>query len=135
MNRQGRENWDLLAIAAITVISGLVQVVMPGGLLRLLSAENTPTGRHFFGTIGMFMVVVGGGSLTALSRDGDPRGVVFWTGVQKLGASAAVALGVKRGVFSPLALLVASFDFLSAILFLRSLARWSSSRADWKTNR
>jgi hypothetical protein len=36
-----------------------------------------------------------------------------------LGSAAAVAIGTKRKVFSPLALLVATFDFVSGLLILR----------------
>jgi len=48
---------------------------------------------------------------------------LFWAGLQKFGASAAVGLGVVNGVFSPLAWLVAGFDLLSGALIL---AYWRS---------
>jgi hypothetical protein len=51
--------------------------------------------------------------------------VVFCAGVQKLGASAAVALGVRRRIFSPLALIVAGFDLLSGIV---AFAYWRRVR-------
>jgi hypothetical protein len=51
--------------------------------------------------------------------------VVLWAAAQKVGASGAVGLGVKRGVFSPLALGVAAFDFLSGAL---ALAYWRRLR-------
>jgi hypothetical protein len=108
----------LLLIAVLTVISGLVQMVVPGRLLGLLSAESTPASRHFFGIVGMFMVLFGGllwHALTSRSAQAIP---VFWAGLQKFGASAAVGLGVLHGIFSPLALGVAGFDLLSGILAL-----------------
>jgi hypothetical protein len=40
------------------------------------------------------------------------------TAAQKLGASAAVGLGVRRGLLSPLALAVAGFDALSGLVAL-----------------
>ena len=106
----------LKAISALTVLSGLIQMCVPGVILRHLAHEDTATGRHFFGTVGMFMVVVGGGLISALVGGDDRRPVVFWGGIQKIGAALAVALGVKRAVFKPLALLVAGFDFLSGVL-------------------
>jgi hypothetical protein len=45
--------------------------------------------------------------------------------LQKVGASAAVFLGVTRGVFAAVALVVAGFDLLSGIL---GLALWNRVR-------
>ena len=106
----------LVMIAALTIFSGLFQVMAPGFELRLLSAEVTPTTSHFFGIVGMFMVLFGGAFLNALLSAGDQRIVVFWCSLQKFGASAAVGLGVLDHIFSPLALLVAGFDLCSGIL-------------------
>ena len=64
----------------------------------------------------MFMFVVGGGLLNALLRPGRDSVIVFWAALQKLGAAVAVGLGVKRRIFSPLALGVAFFDLLSGLL-------------------
>lgn len=106
----------LIAISALTVVSGAVQALAPARLLRALMAQDDAAARHFFGTIGMFMVVVGGGLLNALLRPGRQPIIVFWAALQKLGASVAVGLGVRRRVFSPLALGVAFFDLLSGLL-------------------
>lgn len=106
----------LIAISAMTVASGAMQAAGPGRLLRMLSADGDRTHRHLFATIGMFMVVVGGGLLHALLRPAREPVIVLWAALQKLGAFGAVALGVRRGVFSPLALLVAGFDLLSGAL-------------------
>jgi len=107
----------LAAIAAATVVSGLVQLVAPGFVLDLLDAESTETTRHFFGIVGMFMAIVGGLLLHALLRPPPPPGfVVLWASLQKLGACLAVAIGVGRDVFSELALLVAGFDLLTAVI-------------------
>jgi hypothetical protein len=108
--------WTLVIIAGLTIFSGLFQIVAPGIELRLLAAEDTPSSEHLFGTIGMFMVLFGGVFLGALLSPADQSLVVFWGSLQKFGASIAVGLGVMHHVFSPLALLVASFDFGSGIL-------------------
>lgn len=109
--------WSLVAISGLTVLSGFVQT-MPQVLLRGLSAENTGTSRHLSGTIGMFMVVVGGALLHALLSPFNNRVLVLWAALQKFGASTAVVIGVRRAIFSPLALFVASFDFLSGLLIM-----------------
>jgi hypothetical protein len=106
----------LIIIAALTVGTGAAQVLAPRRMLAPLAAEDDATTRHFFGTVGMFMVVVGGGLLNALLRPRSDPGVVFFAGLQKVGASAAVALGVRRRIFAPLALTVAAFDLFSGVL-------------------
>lgn len=107
---------SLVAISALTVVSGAIQAVGPRWLLRFLRAEEDATARHLFGTIGMFMVVVGGGLLNALVRPGRQPVIVFWAALQKIAAFLAVALGVRRRIFSPIALGIAFFDLLSGLL-------------------
>jgi hypothetical protein len=107
---------SLTAIAALTMVTGGLQALAPRRMLKALMAEEDATARHLFGTVGMFMVVVGGGLLNALLRPGRDPVIVFWAALQKLGASLAVGLGVRRRIFSPLALGVAAFDLLSGLL-------------------
>ena len=66
----------------------------------------------------MFMACTGG---ILVARSEDPP-VVLMTAAQKLGASVAVGLGVRRGLLSPLALGVAGFDALSGLACARLLA-------------
>ena len=116
----------LVAIAVITVFSGLIQVVAPGLVLRFLSVTRTAATKQLFATIGMFMMLFGAVLIHALIDRKDHPVVVLWTSLQKFGASIAVVIGVGRNVFSPLALLVASFDLLSGVL---GLVYWSSIRS------
>lgn len=103
----------VLAIAAITVVSGLTQLVAPGLVLGLIGGSTTATTEHFFAIIGMFMAIVGGLVLHA-ELGADSREVaLLWGSLQKYGAAVAVALGVGRGLFGALALLVAGFDLVS----------------------
>ena len=104
----------LLGIAATTAATGLLQAASPRTTLRLLRADDSATARHFFGTVGMFMTCTGG---VLLARSED-RPVVLMTAAQKLGAAAAVGLGVRRGLLAPLALGVAGFDAVSGIVAL-----------------
>jgi predicted acylesterase/phospholipase RssA len=113
--------WILVAISLATVVSGAVQLIAPGFELRFLQAESTPTSRHFFGIVGMFMVLFGGLLLHALVRPKENPAAFVWAGLQKLGACVAVGLGVARGIFSPLALGVAGFDLISGVLVLSYL--------------
>jgi hypothetical protein len=104
------------AVAGLTVLSGLGQLVLPGVVLDALGADSTPTSRHFFAIVGMFMAVVGGVTLQALLAADPPSYVVLWCAVQKAGAVVAVTVGVARDLFAGLALLVAAFDLASAVL-------------------
>lgn len=109
------------AIGVITVASGGFQMLATAWELDLLAAQNTPASRHFFAIVGMFMVLFGGLLLHGLARPAARRVALTWTALQKLGACAAVAVGVATAVFSPLALLVAGFDLLSALLLIAYL--------------
>lgn len=104
------------AIAALTVLSGLGQLLLPGTVLDLLGAESTATTRHVFAIVGMFMAVVGGVTLQALLVEPTPAFVVLWCAVQKLGAFLAVTVGVLRDLFDGVAMAVALFDLLTAVL-------------------
>jgi hypothetical protein len=128
-------NWRyrlLIAIAVITIASGAAQIVAPGFELGLLKVELTATTEHLFATIGMFMVLFGGVLAQSLGSAAPDPVVIFWTGAQKFGASAAVGLGVMHHIFSPLALLVAAFDGGSgivAIYYWRDLKQAASLRS------
>ena len=113
------EGRALTAIGALTAATGALQAARPSVTLGVLSAQDGPTSRHFFGTVGMFMVCTGG---VLVARPRDPA-VLLATAAQKLGAAGAVGLGVKRGLLSPLALLVAGFDALSGLLALHYFSR------------
>ncbi|MEO8620651.1 MAG: patatin [bacterium] len=115
----------LLAISVITVLSGAGQLVAPGVVLHIVGGEASPTSLHFFAIIGMFMVLFGGLMWQAL-RAPTPQPVpLFWAALQKVGAAAAVGIGVRHGLFSMIALLVASFDLFSGVL---ALWYWSTVR-------
>lgn len=106
----------LAAIGWGTVGTGALQVVAPGFVLRAIGGADEKTARHLFGTVGMFMVVVGGLVVGTLRSASPDRAALGWGAAQKAGAAAAVGLGVARGVFAPVALLVAGFDAVTAVL-------------------
>jgi hypothetical protein len=114
-----RERRLLRAIGAVTAVTGVLQAAAPATTLGPLKAEDSPTVRHFFGTVGMFMACTG----SVLVARSDDRAVVGMTAAQKLGAAAAVGLGVQRGLLSPPALGVAGFDALTGLLSLDYLRR------------
>lgn len=103
-------------ISAVTVLSGVFQLVLPGVVLDLLSAESTATTRHFFAIVGMFMAVIGGVTLHALLTEPTPAYVLLWSATQKAGAFVAVTVGVTRDLFAGYAMAVALFDLATAVL-------------------
>jgi hypothetical protein len=108
--------WLVVAIAAITVVSGIVQIFAPGIILRVLSTERTPASLHFFGLVGMFMALFGGALLNAMLNPTGNKVLIFWAGLQKIGAVFGVLIGVAHGVFSWLALPLPVFDLASAVV-------------------
>ena len=118
-------HWVLVLISAATLVSGLVQMVVPGFVLSIVGASTDATSSHFFAIVGMFMLLFGGLLLQALLSPDHQSVAVFWAGLQKFGASVAVGLGVIGGIFGPLSWLVAGFDLLSGILIF---AYWKRSR-------
>ena len=117
----------LRAIAGITVATGALTAIRPGLVLGELSPRPTPMDRQLFGTIGMFMVVSGGTLHRALAAPHPERGVLIWSAVQKLGASAAMGIGVSHGLYARRALAVAGFDFASGLGCLAYAAALSES--------
>jgi hypothetical protein len=101
-------------IGAITVATGVLQAALPAATLGPLQAEDSPTVRRFFGTVGMLMACTGG---VPPARPEDSA-VVLMTAAQKAGTATAVAVGVRRGLLSPPALGVAAFAALSGLLAL-----------------
>jgi hypothetical protein len=119
MRRRDLVFWVVAAIAASTLVAGLVQLVAPGFVLDLVDAERTASTRHLFAVIGMFMAVVGGllGHMLLLPPDVDrDRLVLLWAAIQKAGAFVMVALGIADDVFGGLAVLVALNDLGSAVV-------------------
>src|SRR6266513_664957 len=94
-----------------------------------LAAFLTSGAATFFGIVGMFMLLFGGLLWHALTQDSRSQALpVLWASLQKFGASIAVALGIAHAIFqSPLAWLVAGFDFLSGVL---ALTWWFRIRAE-----
>ena len=113
----------LLVIAAITVVSGLGQLLMPELVLTLIGGSTAPATAQGFATVGMFMAVTGAMFCQHLWHRSTDTVIPFWIGVQKTAAAILVGLGVSRGLFAPLALAVAGFDLLSGVLAFVFVAR------------
>lgn len=114
----------ILLISVATLFSGAMQVIAPAFVLNFVGAEIDTGTKQLFATIGMFMFLFGGMMIHALYHEDNNRVAVIWSGLQKLGASAAVFIGIFNGVFIPIAAGVALFDLLSALLFFYYLRKY-----------
>lgn len=108
----------VILISAVTVFSGILQVVRPEFVLGVIGAETTDTAAHFFAIIGMFMALFGAMMLHAVYSSYPNQAAILYASLQKLGAALAVGLGVISGIFSFMAIGVAVFDLFSGLLFL-----------------
>lgn len=111
-------NLAVVLISVSTLIAGFVQMICPSLVLGFVGAQITPASSHFFAIVGMFMALFGGLMLHAVYSAASAPVAVLWCALQKLGAAAAVSLGIANGIFSAAAAGVAAFDLLSGILFL-----------------
>ncbi len=114
----------ILLISIATLFSGAMQVVAPAFVLNFVGAEIDTNTKQLFATIGMFMFLFGGMMIHALYHEDNNRVVVIWSGLQKLGASVAVFIGIFNGTFILLAAGVAIFDLLSGLLFFYYLRKY-----------
>lgn len=106
----------LLVIAAITIATGLGQLVMPERMLAMAGGVPAPGTDHFFATVGMFMVITGAMFAQALWQRTGERVVALWIGVQKLAAAGLVGWAIQKGLMGPIAYAVAGFDFVTGVL-------------------
>ena len=108
--------FPLIVIAAVTVISGATQMLAPAFVLNMIGGDSMAVAEHLFRTVGMFMVITGAMFLQVLLSQSTERAVPLWIAVQKFAAAVLVGWAVMRGLFGAMALGVAVFDLLSALL-------------------
>lgn len=127
MNDPGNDASTAGAIGVATLASGVGLVLAPRLSLRAMGATPNPPSPLLFRVVGMFMVVCGGLLFDASRAGGPPRVVLRWSATQKIGATAAMTLGVVQRAYKPRALLVAAFDGACALVLLRQLRSRSAS--------
>jgi len=108
----------VIVISIVTILSGGVQLLAPSFVLKNVGLEVMPVTEQLFATIAMFMILFGGMVIHAVYSPSKSTVVILWAGFQKFGASIAVGIGIWHGLFNHMSGVVASFDFLSGILFL-----------------
>ena len=118
----------LTALALLTIISGVMQLLNPARALAPMGADPAtvgPAGMFHFGAIGALLVVFGGLLLHALLSSAPHAPVFLWVGAEKLAYAAMAAAGVANGIYGRQALLVTALDVVAATL---CLIQWRSTR-------
>lgn len=113
----------LIVIAAVTIVSGLAQMIAPAFVLEMVGADRGALSAHLFRTVGMFMAITGAMFLQSLLSQSEELAVPLWIAVQKYAAAVLVGYAVVLDLFGTIALGVAAFDLLTAMLTTIFLAR------------
>src|SRR5690606_11189162 len=72
----------VLIIAVITLVSGVVQIIVPAIILGLIGAEVSSYTTHLFSIVGMFMALFGGMTIHSLYNVQENKIAIFWSGAQ-----------------------------------------------------
>lgn len=111
--------WILLGSAFFNLGIGLAQVFAPRAVMAQLQVAVDLNTVQFFWTLGFLLVVIAGLQIQSyLFTKPDQPLIVFWSGVEKLGAAGAVTVGVLHHVFGPIMFFVAVMSVLLALLHL-----------------
>jgi|AraplaMF_Col_mMF_1032025.scaffolds.fasta_scaffold00262_37 hypothetical protein len=113
---EGMLRFLLLAIAAMTFLSGLTQWIAPGFVLSLVAADTSVLARHLFATVGMFMLITGAMFFQSLRANSSESAIPLWIAAQKSFAAVLVAYAVYEGIFLPISLGIAALDAVSGLL-------------------
>ena len=117
--------WTLAGVAAVSALAGIVIMVFPGFVMRLMAVVRSPTTDHFFVIIGMFIFLFGALFFHGMGSPRHHPVVLLWIVFEKVGAAAMVTLGVRHRILAPLALALAGYDLLSGVL---AIAYWQRIR-------
>ena len=110
--------WALFAIGILTVINGLVQLLAPEFVLRIVSFETSPLAKHLIASLGMLVALFGGMFLYAILDEQPQYVAVLWSGFAKFGTAIAIGLGVQHTTFIAPVLALALFDLVAAIMII-----------------
>jgi hypothetical protein len=111
--------WVLLLSSFFNVLIGAAQVAMPATVMAQLQVTVDVNTVQFFATLGFLLVVIGGLQINSfLFTKPDQPLVIFWSGIEKIGAAAAVIVGALHHVFGPIMFFVGSMSVLLGLLHL-----------------
>jgi hypothetical protein len=123
---RNRADWLLIAVAVITILSGLLQIIVPETILKSMGVNPIPEIVYFFRIVSLLTGLFGGALLHAALSDQLQTIVLLWASLQKILGAAAVLLAVLSGLLAAGALAAAGYDLIAGLFILwyrqRSLA-------------
>lgn len=111
-------DWLLIAVAIITILSGLIQIIMPETILNTMGISPVSETIYFFRIVSLLTGLFGGGLLHAALFSQDMPVILLWASLQKLLGAAAVILAVLSGLLASGALAAAGYDFITGLFIL-----------------
>lgn len=108
-------DWIILAIAVITMLSGIAQSVAPRAVLSMMQVTVSPETVYLFIVVSLLTSLFGAALLHALLSRQRQAVIIFWASVQKVLGAAAVFIAALNGIIARSALLAAGYDFLAGI--------------------
>lgn len=110
--------WALFAIGIVTVANGLVQLLAPDFVLRIVAFEVNAIAKHLIASLGMLVSLFGGMFLYAILDERPQYVAVLWAGIAKFGTAIAIGLGVQHTTFIAPVLALALFDLVAGIMIV-----------------
>lgn len=107
--------WLLIAIAVVTVLSGLVQLVTPDAALTFMGISTSDETVYLFRLVSLLTALFGGALLHTALTGRFERTVLVWAALQKVLSAAAVLLAFVGAILASGTLIVAGYDFLAGL--------------------
>jgi hypothetical protein len=115
MRKRNLMDWAIIAIAMITMLSGIGQIAAPRAVLSMMQVTISPETVYLFVVVSLLTSLFGAALLHALLSRPRQTAVVFWASVQKVLGAAAVLIAALNDIIARSALLAAGYDFLAGI--------------------
>jgi hypothetical protein len=115
---RSRADWLLIAVAIITILSGLIQIIMPETILNTMGVSAARETIYFFRIVSLLAGLFGGALLHAALSGQDMPIILLWASLQKLLGAAAVILAVLSGLLASGALAAAGYDLIAGLFIL-----------------
>lgn len=108
-------DWTVIAVAVLTMLSGIAQIVASRTILPMMQATIAPETVYLFIIVSMLTSLFGAALLHGLLSRQRQTVVVFWASVQKVLGAAAVFVAALNDIIARSVLVAAGYDFLAGI--------------------
>jgi hypothetical protein len=107
--------WLIIIVAVITLLSGMIQLVLPAPALTFMNLTASEETIYLFRLVSLLTALFGGALLqTSLSGTFELT-VLLWSSLQKVLGAVVVLLAILNGLIASGTLLIASYDFLAGL--------------------